>query len=288
MKNHVSELEEIFENLTYKDIPSLISAIKEKQEKVLEVLNRKTIPKHFVGLNEDLALIRMLSYSILSNIMDIGFYHGYKSNNPIEYNNALFTFVRLDTEKVKLLDSGTDHCKYLTHLIDHFACGEFETAKKLITTKLGRSKKGHIYSTCMTNLLQAILHNDEELLTKALLESDIFLKNKNTQFENSTVSFLRFLILKEYDNINEYLKLSIKGYKSNKWIHDFKDPMLKLIGNFPIGLYKIAKRFLNENSLNIELPEHIVIWKEFAGLNKKADPYIIFEGTLSGLNKYIK
>ena len=283
-----NELENIFEKVIYKNKDSLIVRFENRKVKVQDLLNRNPRPSHLEGLSEDAAFLRVTSYSDLSNIMDIGYYNGIKSNIPIEYNNALYTFARLNTERMKLLGSGTDHSILFPYVLDHLACGEIDGAKDLFNMNLGKSKKGSRFLVCATNLLQAILHDSDEIIKPSLKDADVFLKKKNPKFENHTVEFLKSLINNNEEGINESLFQIVKGYRNNKWLHDFKDPILKLVGNYPIGLYKLSKHCLKEKGINIKLPEHPVIWKEFAELNQKAEPYIHFEGSLSGLNEYLK
>ncbi|WP_405571641.1 hypothetical protein [Winogradskyella sp. Asnod2-B02-A] len=282
------ELENIFKKVIYKDKSSLITRFESRRKKVQEILNRNPRPSHLEGLSEDSAFLRVSSYSDLSNIMDIGYYNGIKTNNPIEYNNALYTFARLNTERMKLIGSGNDHCILFPYVLDHLACGEISLARNLFKMNLGKSKKGHRFLVCATNLLQSIFNDNDLLSASSIKDADVFLKKKNPKFENYTVEFLRSIINKNEEVLNESLFQIVKGYRNNKWLHEFKDPILKLIGNYPIGLYKLGKHYLKNEDVNLILPEHPVIWKEFAELKQKAEPYILFKESLVGLNDYLK
>lgn len=281
------DLEKTFDNVSHKDIDSLISHFEIRKEKVLEVLNRKPRPSHLIGLNEDEAFLRIIGYSSLANILEIGYYFSYKANNPIEYNDALYTFTALNTERIKLLNSDGDNYIMFKYIIDYLACNEFERAKELCNPILGNSKKGHRFAICIFNLLQSILHSDNKLIQSNLIEAEKFLHKKNPKLQNNTIEFLVALIDQNELNLNKQLDNIINNYKKSKWIHKFKSPILKHIGNFPIGLYKLAEFYLKDSNVNIELPNHEVIWKEFCESKHKAKPYIIFNQNLKGLNNYV-
>lgn len=280
------ELETLFSQVRFQEKAALITHFKERKAKVQAILAREVVPAHLQGMSEDEAFLRVISSSDLYNIMDIGYYHGYSSNDPVEYLNALFTSVRLKTERTKLLGSGTDHCKFYLHVIDHLACNQRVMGAQLIHTQLGKSIQGHRFAKAITNLLQALLFEEESLLESALIEAEEYLGKKNPKFESYTIQFLKALILKKEDEINGFLVDLIKGYRKNKWLHEFGDPFLKLIGNFPIGLYKLGKHYLRADPVQIQLPEHPVIWPEFVALDQKGMPSLVFDGSLAGLNVY--
>jgi len=281
------DLEKTFDNVSYKDKDSLISYYENRKKKVYEALNRDPRPAHLQGLNEEEAFLRILSYSGLANILEIGYYFSYKANNPNEYNDALYTFATLNTERTKLLSFGGDNSIMFKNIIDYLACNEYERAKELCSPLFGNSKKGHRFAICIFNLLQSILHSDKKLIDLALKDAEKFLQKKNPKLQNNTIEFLIALIDENEVNLNKQLDNIISNYKKSKWIHEYKTPILKHIGNFPIGLYKLAKFSLKEKNVNLIIPNHEVIWKEFCELEQKAKPYIVFNHNLKGINKYL-
>lgn len=280
-------LTELFEAQEIKTVSEIITHFESQYSKLEEVLQLDKVPEHLIGLEKELAFLKILSYSDLYSIMNIGYYAACNNGNPVEFLDAFFTYSRLNFQRIKLLASGTDHCNYFPSVVEHFAMNDFDKAKDIFRLELGISKNGHKYAKCVTTLIISILHKDTNLIDKAVTIADRYLQGKNSNFDKSTIEFLLASINNDYEKIQTSFKEICKNYKNAKWIHDFKNPLLKEIGIYPIGLFKLAEYFLGIEKNKLTIPETDILWKEFIHLKVRGNNYISFDGKLKQLNKYL-
>ncbi len=278
----------LYEKERFKTINELLINLQEREFTLKEILLKDIIPEHLQNLNKDKALLRILSYSELYSIMNIGYYNACTNNNPHEFLNSFFTYARLNFERIKMLGSGTDHCIFFPYVIEHLAMNDTKRAKEIFNIELGVSKLGHRYAKCVTTMIMAILHKDEQFTSKARIIGEKYLKLKNPTFDQKSIEFLFAIMDKNIEKVNDLFVDICKGYKNAKWLHDFKNPFLKEIGIYPIGLFKLAVYYFEEDSYKLVLPNFEILWKEFVQLKENGKSYIEFKNELKGLNEYLK
>ena len=95
------------------------------------------------------------------------------------------------------------------------------------------------------------------------------------------------LVNKNTEKITIYFTDVCKHYRRARWLHDFKNPISKIIALDIYGLYNIARYYLDnvifskiEFSLNNGL-----IWEEFIKITNVGKPSIQFNGVLTPLNQ---
>lgn len=65
----------LYEKERFKTINELLINLQEREFTLKEILLKDIIPEHLQNLNKDKALLRILSYSELYSIMNIGYYN---------------------------------------------------------------------------------------------------------------------------------------------------------------------------------------------------------------------
>lgn len=213
LNNNVKSL---FESQELKTISQVIERFNDRSKKLEQVYASGEIPKHLNGLSNQLALLKILSNNDLYAIMNIGYYNACLEDNPLIFLDAFFTYSSLHFGKIKLLDSGVDHCGYFPSVVEHFAMNDFNKAKQIFNVELGMSTVGHTYAKCITNLIMGMLHNNKIIIDNAIINADKYLLGKNPAFDKASIEFLLYVIKNNFEKANAAFGEICKGYKKAK------------------------------------------------------------------------
>jgi hypothetical protein len=274
-----------------KTIESVVEEIKKSHDFILEKVSSGNIPEHLQGLDNDTAPLHILSPSTIYSVLSIGIYQAHESKDMSVLNNSLYTYNRLRYYPGVLNKSGYDHCIYLMNALESFAGNDIELVRKMFSKDLGQAKVGHRLLVMATNLMMAIIWNDEAWKEASLKATTKFLTLKNGRTDDLLVQYLIAIINQDMAKASEYLAESCMLYKKNGFVHNFRNPFLKVFGAFIHGLYNMAYHVLPaEKFEQLAQPDHTIFWKDFADHNKATrftagKPFIIFENELGGLNK---
>lgn len=290
-KNDIKLLEKLFSETDYKSIDLIKSRYNEVNKKINQALKEK-IPEHLKGRNRNSILLDILSPSDIYSILNIGIYNSFKTNDFSLLNNALFSYNRLNYNPFN--ESGFDHCIYLTNVIQCFAGNDIDLIKKMLSEENGLSKNGHKFNVCCSNLIISMLYKNSTWLEQSIVNTEKYIKQKISNFDRAVLNYLLSLAKCNEEVASQYLNEVAQSYKKANWIHDFKNPFLKVLGLFVHGLYNLAYYTLPKaNFEKIQTPKHTVFWNEFYEFTiennfRKGNNFITFENELISLNELFK
>jgi hypothetical protein len=284
-------LNQLHANDDIRTVEELIKKFKDRHAVVMESLNTDPIPESWRGADRDTAVLEILAPFNIYAVLSIGIYEGFHAKEMAILNNALFTYNRLKYYKHKINQSGYDHCIYFENSIESFAGNDIALVRNMFQPELGLSKNGHRFLVAGANLIMTMLWDNAELKEESQKGAAKFLTRKNGRTDDLCVNYLLAIMNQDMAKASEYLAESCQLYKKNGFVHNFRNPFLKVFGVLIHGMYNMAYHFLPADKFaQLVQPDHTVFWKEFADYNKATGftpgkPFIVFEGELNGLNK---
>ena len=274
-----------------KTTEDFIGEVKSCHDFIQERKASGNVPSHLQGLDNDIAVLRILAPFNIYGLLNVGIYNAYQAQDMAMLNDALFSYNRIKYYRDTMMSSGYDHCIYFLNVMENLAGNDLPFIRKIFRRELGLTKTGHKFLVTASNLTMALLWNDEKWKEESLKAAEKFLIRKNGRADEACVQYLISLINQDIGKASAYLAESCSLYKKNGLIHNFGNPFLKVFGAYIHGLYNLAYHLLPAGKFELlAQPDHTVFWKEFAAYNISTGfipgkPFIIFENELSGLNK---
>jgi hypothetical protein len=291
-KKDTELLRRLYSELEAKTLAEIQLRYKQRNVKLQEVLSSGIVPSHLNGLDKDTMLLRILSASYIDNVLSVGIYSAFENNNMATLNDALYSYNRLKSNfMITLGGGGYDHCIRLINVVESLAGNDVSFIKKIIPHEQGLTRKGTRFLVTTSNLIISLLYSNGNFKDESIKGADKFLGMKNPKFYIATVRYLVALVKEDPEKATEYLQELCHLYKKATWLHEFKNPFLKVIGIFIHGMFNLSYHSLSvEKFLTISPPEHSVFWKEFLQYTMQNNflagkPFITFDSELSGLNK---
>lgn len=264
-------------------------------EKASQQLKYKTLDEALVSLNKWVEDEQVNDYNKLLDLcsyyqfdfLNISFIDAVKNNNPHIFNNALILYNRINIKhNIKIPDgsAGLSHFKYV---LEAFSGNDLASVEQLYPKNkqafLGKQKA---FPQAVSNLLLGILQHNKTIIEKGKEDAKRCLNTKNGNFEIALIQYLLALASKNIKQVSVHLNDLIKYYRRARWIHDFQNPLSKIIPLYIYGLYNLARYFLNASDfLQIEIPKNNdLIWDDFCKIATIGKPSPIFTGRLTPLN----
>ncbi len=181
-KKDIKLLEKLFNEAEYKSIDSIKSEYIKVYKEFKDDLGGQT-PEHLKGLKNYELLLKILLYSDIYPVLNIGIYNSFKTNDFVLLNDCLFSYNRLrftlDNE------SGYDHCIYMTKVIECFAGNDIDFIKKMFAEENGLTKKGHKFNVCCSNLIISMLYKNSIWLEQSIAITEKYIKQKISNFDKA-------------------------------------------------------------------------------------------------------
>ena len=212
----------------------------------------------------------------------------YKKNNPPIFNDALILYNRINIKHNIKISDGSAGLSHFNYVLEAFAGNDLATIEQLYPKNkqafLGKQKA---FPQAVSNLLLGMVQHNKTIIEKGKDDAKRCLNNKNGNFEIALIQYLLALLNKDIKQVSVHLIALIKYYRRARWIHDFKNPLSKIIPLYIYGLYNLARYFLNPSDYSqIEIPENNdLIWDDFCKITTNGKPSLIFTGRLTPLNK---
>nr|WP_295925205.1 hypothetical protein [uncultured Dyadobacter sp.] len=289
-KKDIKLLEKLFNDSNFKGVADVLTHFHKRNSALKEILARQVVPDHLHGLSSSEAFFRILIPSDIFPILNLGIYHSFVSEDMSLLNDALYSYNRIAYNRLRLISSGTDHCKYLPSVIECFAGNDISLVKSMFPESHGLTQNGYRFSVVASNLVIAMLYNRKDWLQQSTSDAQKYVKQKVSNFDRAVVDYLICLGNGNGQDAGEYLSEVCHLYKRAKWVHDFRSPFLMVCGIFLHGLYNLAfhidSRTVTEG---LREPIHTAFWDSFTKFQKersfsRGEEFLIFEDQLKALN----
>ncbi|WP_060209940.1 hypothetical protein [Sporosarcina koreensis] len=223
----------------------------DKSQYIEQCINKYEIVINKAKDNEVLAtIVKSMSFGLIKTNYDSWLDECFLHQDWQKWNDLIFQQMRHNL--LPGSSGGYDHCRNFLHILEAFACGDYETMERILSSELGLTKNGYPFYVVMSNLLIAMWYQDETLLPKAIEAAEKFVGTKKPQWECSGVAFLLSLHKEDAEEMGEHLQNFCSGYMRA----DFSKAIKQLC--VPAhGLYCLAKIILpSEVFQQIKMPEH--------------------------------
>ncbi len=265
-------------------------------EKASQQLKYKTLDEVFLSLTKWAEDEQVKDYDELLNLcsyyqydfLNISFIDAVKNNNPHIFNDILILYNRINIKhKIKISD-GSAGLSHFNYVLEAFAGNDLGIVEQIYPkNKQGFLGKQKAFPQAVSNLLLGILQHNKTIIEKGKEDAKRCLNSKNGNFEIALIQYLLALVNKDMKQVTVHLSELIKYYRRARWIHDFKNPLSKMIPLYIYGLYNLARYCLNPSDFSqIEISKNNdLIWDEFCQIATSGKPSPIFTGRLTPLNK---
>lgn len=181
--------------------------------------------------------IRSLAFKMLKFPYEIWLEKCLKEGNTEALNDLIFQYA-----KIRLLpgcSGGYDHCERLIPAFFALACGDVKAVKNVFAKGLPPSKNGYKFLCVMSDLLTAMLWEDEKSLDTALKKACEFAASKKPLNERYAVGFMMALREKDAVLMGENLQNFCASFSRTD-----ADEFEKRLCVFAHGLHALARLIL--------------------------------------------
>ncbi len=251
------------------------------------------IPKPPVILQPAADFLTIVSPQALEQVRDLALVEAARTQDMAILAGGLLTYGRLAFEHDVRIDSGVDHCAYLSSAIEAMAGNDLALVRRMLPQAYGLSHTGERLAKAGCNLLMALLYGDAAWKDQALAEGRGALEKKNVAFFAARTAFLMALV--EGDGVAASMALdeAAASYLKTRLLFDVRSPFLKVFAPALHGLYNLARHLLPAEAFaRAALPDHPAIWPDYVAYQQAhgfapARPWPVFVGAVSPLNQVV-
>lgn len=258
MKNISSKLknkiDKAYSELPYKSFEDINNMINKKAEIYFAKYPEKTTD-----------FLKLVSPQDRISIICLGFYLSIENDDFEHLNNALYTYNLIEYLANKNKDlrvyAGTDSY-FVIPLLRCLAGNDLKHGNYYLEKYGGYSKTGHRFTIILSNLIYSYIKRDDDLILKAIVDAEGFIKKKNSIYSQNVIEFLLAVYKEDYGKICSSFSAAVNNYQREKSIHQFYNDLYKYVPIQFFGILKAAHLYLGDDFYNNFKEPDNEIWRQ--------------------------